>query len=70
MASSKKENGKSSIHVEFIRLIGRDAAIADCRYETTASGTAATRKMWSSFVLERTPSGWRIAAIRNMLPAK
>jgi hypothetical protein len=25
--------------------------------------------MWSAFVMARTKDGWRIAAIRNMLPA-
>jgi len=27
------------------------------------------RKMWSTFVMTRDSNGWRIAAIRNMLPA-
>jgi uncharacterized protein (TIGR02246 family) len=68
MASSKKENGKSTIAVETVRMIGKDAAIADGRYETSAAGAASARKMWSSFVLRRTANGWRITAIRNMLP--
>jgi hypothetical protein len=25
--------------------------------------------MWSAFLMVHTPEGWRIAAIRNMLPA-
>lgn len=69
MASSRKENGQSSVELESVRLIGHDAAVADGRYETSAIGTATPRKMWSTFVLERTPEGWRIAAIRNMLPS-
>ena len=69
MASSKKETGHSSVHLESIRLIGPDAAIADGRYQTSAIGSVQPRQMWSTFVLQRTAAGWRIAAIRNMLPA-
>ena len=69
MASSKKETGQSSVTLESIRLLGRDTAIADGRYETVTIGSPAPRKMWSTFVLRRTESGWRITAIRNMLPA-
>jgi uncharacterized protein (TIGR02246 family) len=68
MASSKKENGKSSVTVESVRMVGKDAAVADGRYETSSAGAAAPRKMWSTFVMQRTSEGWRIAAIRNMLP--
>jgi uncharacterized protein (TIGR02246 family) len=68
MASSKKENGKSSVTVESVRMVGKDAAIADGRYETSSAGASAPRKMWSTFVMQRTTEGWRIAAIRNMLP--
>jgi uncharacterized protein (TIGR02246 family) len=68
MVSSKKENGKSSVTVESVRMVGKDAAIADGRYETAARGAASPRKMWSTFVLERHGDGWRITAIRNMLP--
>jgi uncharacterized protein (TIGR02246 family) len=68
MASSKKETGQSSVTLESVRLLGKDAAIADGRYETSSLGATAPRKMWSTFVLLRTADGWRIAAIRNMLP--
>jgi uncharacterized protein (TIGR02246 family) len=68
MASSKKENGKSSVTIESVRMLGKDGAIADGRYETSALGDAPPRKMWSTFVLQRTGDGWRITAIRNMLP--
>jgi uncharacterized protein (TIGR02246 family) len=70
MASSKKENGQSSVTLESVRLLGPDTAIADGRYETSASGAQTVRKMWSTFVLRRTGNEWRIAAIRNMLPAE
>jgi uncharacterized protein (TIGR02246 family) len=68
MASSKKENGKSSVTIESVRMLGKDGAIADGRYETSTADAAAPRKMWSTFVMQRTKDGWRITAIRNMLP--
>ena len=31
---------------------------------------AAMRQMWSTFLAVRTADGWRLTAIRNMLPAR
>jgi ketosteroid isomerase-like protein len=59
MASSESSGGKRTITVETVRFVNPDAALAD--------GPA--RRMWSTFLFARTPDGWRIAAIRNMLPA-
>ena len=70
MASSQKETGRSSIVVETIRFLEPDLALVDGRYETTSAGTGASRKMWTTLVVKRTDLGWRIAAIRNMLPAQ
>jgi len=64
LASSDATSGKRTITVETVRLATRDVAVADGRYEINE------RKMWSTFVMVRTADGWRIAAIRNMLPAK
>ncbi len=69
MASSRNEASKSSITLESIRFIDPAVALADGRYETVSAATGATRNMWTSLILKRTVSGWRIAAIRNMLPA-
>jgi uncharacterized protein (TIGR02246 family) len=69
MASSRKETGQSSVTLESVRLLNSDTAIADGRYQTTSIGDAAPRKMRSTFIVVRTKAGWRIAAIRNMLPA-
>jgi uncharacterized protein (TIGR02246 family) len=69
MASSRKETGQSSVTLESVRMLGEDAAIADGRYEISSTGVSVSRKMWSTFVFQRTSAGWRIAAIRNMLPA-
>lgn len=69
MASSHKETGNSSITVEHIRFIESNVAIVDGRYQTSSATTGAVRKMWTTLVVKRTQDGWRIAAIRNMLPA-
>lgn len=67
LASSRSNEGRRTVTLESIRLLTPDTALADGRYEI--AGAADTRRMWSTFVLQRTPDGWRIAAIRNMLPA-
>jgi len=67
LASSSRTSGTRSIVLETIRFPTADVAIADGRYEITG-GTGGDRRMWSTFVLTR-DGNWRIAAIRNMLPA-
>lgn len=69
MASSARTGGKRTIALESIRYIDSGVAIADGRYVLAGLAGGTTRRMWSTFVLKRTPDGWRIAAIRNMLPA-
>jgi uncharacterized protein (TIGR02246 family) len=69
MASSETSGGKRTITVETVRFVTPDAALADGRYEIAGLAGAAPRRMWSTFLITRTPAGWRIAAIRNMLPA-
>jgi uncharacterized protein (TIGR02246 family) len=69
MASSETSGGKRTITVETVRFVTPDAALADGRYEIAGLAGAPPRRMWSTFLLARTPQGWRIAAIRNMLPA-
>ncbi len=68
MRSSTSNPGSRSIKVEKIRFLNSQSAIADARYVIqNADGTA--RKMWSTFIVVRNEDGWKIAAIRNMLPA-
>jgi uncharacterized protein (TIGR02246 family) len=67
MASSRANEGRRSVVVESVRFIAAGVAIADGRYEISG---AETRRMWSTFVVIKTGEGWRIAAIRNMLPAR
>lgn len=69
IASSRNSGGKRTITVESVRMITADVAIADGRYELTGMAEGATRSMWATLVLKRTEQGWRITAIRNMLPA-
>ena len=68
LASSKANFGSRTITVETVRFPAPAVAIADGRYEISG-GPEGTRKMWTSFVMARSAEGWRIAAIRNMLPA-
>jgi uncharacterized protein (TIGR02246 family) len=64
IASSQSETGKRTITVESVRFLSPTVALADARYEL------GDRKMWTTLLITRDQSGWRIAAIRNMLPAK
>jgi uncharacterized protein (TIGR02246 family) len=68
LASSKANPGSRTITIETVRFPAPGLAIADGRYEI-AGGPDGTRKMWTSFVMARSGVGWRITAIRNMLPA-
>jgi uncharacterized protein (TIGR02246 family) len=70
LASSAATGGTRAITVETSRRLGPDVAIVDGRYEISGLAGGATRRMWTSFVLVRQDGGWRISAIRNMLPAK
>jgi uncharacterized protein (TIGR02246 family) len=69
LASSKGNPGKRTITVETVRFPVPGVAIADGRYEIAGGAQGVPRRMWTSFVVARTGSTWRIAAIRNMLPA-
>ena len=65
--ASTRSGGKRTITIETIRHIAPGVAIADGRYELV--GDAQTRRMWTTFMLTRVSGNWKIAAIRNMLPA-
>ena len=67
LGSSRRNPGRRTITVETVRMISADVALADARYEI--AGEDSVRKMWSSFLVKRDGDAWRIAAIRNMLPA-
>jgi len=69
MASSRSTGGKRTITVEQVRFVAPDVAIADGRYELTGLSGGTNRSMWATLIVKKTSNGWRIAAIRNMLPA-
>lgn len=69
LASSKNNAGTRTITIKTVRFPVPDVAIADGEYVIGASQTAASRNMWTSFVMVRADGRWRISAIRNMLPA-
>lgn len=69
LASSERTGGKRTIELESIRFVAPGVAIADGRYQITGTAGGTDRRMWTTFLVTRTPDGWRIAAIRNMLPA-
>ncbi len=69
MKSSKASTGKRTIEVATIRFLSTEIAIVDGHYDLAGATAADARHMWTSLVVKRTPSGWKIAAIRNMLPA-
>ena len=68
LASSKQTGGTRTITLETIRFPAAGVALADGRYEITGAREG-TRRMWTTLPLVRTSDRWRIAAIRNMLPA-
>jgi uncharacterized protein (TIGR02246 family) len=67
--SSKQTGGKRTITVESIRFVTPDVALADGRYRLAELAGNTQRDMWTTLLLTRTAGGWRISAIRNMLPA-
>jgi uncharacterized protein (TIGR02246 family) len=69
LASSKSNAAARTIAVETIRFPAAGTAIADGRYSIAATAGGEARHMWTSFVLVKSGSAWRISAIRNMLPA-
>jgi uncharacterized protein (TIGR02246 family) len=69
LSSSETTPGRRTISVEAVRFLSPDVALADGRYEISGPAGGQNRRMWSAFLFIRTSDGWRIAAIRNMLPA-
>jgi ketosteroid isomerase-like protein len=69
LASTRNSSGKRTITLTSIRFVAMGVAVADGRYELANAAGGDTRKMWTSFVLTRGSDGWKIAAIRNMLPS-
>ena len=68
LASSQQAQGKRTFTIDTVRMIAANVALADSRYEI-AQTDGATRRMWASWLLVKDGGAWKIAAIRNMLPA-
>ena len=69
LASSQASGGTRTITVEAVRLLAPGVAVADGRYEISGLAGGAARRMWTTLVVTQGAEGWRIAGIRNMLPA-
>jgi uncharacterized protein (TIGR02246 family) len=69
LASSQSTGGKRTIALTSVRFPAPGVAIADGHYDLTGLAGGQTRNMWTTLVVTRTADGWRISAIRNMLPA-
>ena len=69
LASSQASGGARTIAVQTVRFLSADVAIADGRYTLAGSNGSPTREMWTSIFVVRKGGTWRIAGIRNMLPA-
>jgi uncharacterized protein (TIGR02246 family) len=69
-ASSKRTGGTRTITVESVRFLSPGVAIADGHYDLSGLAGGRTRHMWTCIVAVRSQDGWKIAAIRNMLPAE
>jgi hypothetical protein len=52
-----------------VRLLSSNVALVDDRYFQQAAERGKDRVMGTAMTPKRGPDGWRIAAIRNMLPA-
>lgn len=68
LRSSAATPGTRTLTVDKIRLVSSTSAIVDCRYEIK-NDDGSLRKMWSTFVVVSEKGGWKISAIRNMLPS-
>lgn len=68
LTSSQQNEGRRTFTVETVRSLAADVVVVDSRYDIAqANGT--TRRMWASWLLVKDGTGWKIAGIRNMLPA-
>jgi uncharacterized protein (TIGR02246 family) len=69
LQTQQSTGGRRSITVDSLRFVGPDVAIADGRYDSLGRADGTDQRMLTSMVLRRESGGWKIAAIRNMLPS-
>ena len=64
LETSARNPGVRAITIAAVRFVTPDVAVVDGEYKT---GTGA-RPLWTTLIVKRVASGWRIAAIRNAAP--
>jgi uncharacterized protein (TIGR02246 family) len=69
LESSKRNPARRSITVESVRFLSPEVVLVDGRYIQKGAEGGKDREMWTAITLKRVDGGWRIAAIRNMLPS-
>ena len=69
LASSQQNQGARTFTIETVRMVAANVALVDSRYDI-APPSGPTRRMWASWLLVKDGTAWKIAAIRNMLPAQ
>jgi uncharacterized protein (TIGR02246 family) len=69
LESSRSNPARRIITVESVRFLAPEVVLVDGRYILKGAVGGKDRQMWTAITLRRGPDGWRIAAIRNMLPA-
>ena len=69
LGSSRRNPGSRTLTVERVRFLNATVAVADARYVIKGTDARPDRRMWSTFLCLKADGRWRIAAIRNMLPA-
>jgi uncharacterized protein (TIGR02246 family) len=68
LATTQATGGRRTITLDSVRFLAPDVAIADGRYDSVGRADGTDQRMLTSIVLRREADGWKIAAIRNMLP--
>jgi uncharacterized protein (TIGR02246 family) len=70
LSTQQSTGGTRTITVDSVRFMSADVALADGRYDSIGRADGSDRHMLTSMVLRREGGAWKIAAIRNMLPAQ
>lgn len=69
LETTRATGGERTITLERIRFLTPDVAIADGPYDIVGRSDGPDRHYRTTIVLQRIEGAWKIAAIRNMLPA-
>jgi uncharacterized protein (TIGR02246 family) len=69
LGTQRETGGTRTITVDSLRFVSDDVALADGKYDSLGRADGTDQHMLTSMVLRREAGGWKIAAIRNSLPA-